>query len=144
MANRSRDIGNGFAGEVATFLAELLPGVERRVLSGAHDKGDLSGLDADGFTPEVKRERPLNISNALYEAEVEAVNAGTPWHVAICYRQRAKRSNPVGGVRFSIAAMPLWVFREVLAEMRRLRRRIADLEAVVNELKDWGRNERAV
>lgn len=135
MANRNAAKGNGFAGEAAEFLAELLPGVERRVLGGTRDRGDLAGLDADGFTAECKRETPLDISGALYEAEVEAGNTGTPWFVAICYRRRAKKSNPVGGVRYAYAAMPLWVFREVLAELRRLRRRIADLEAVIGELR---------
>jgi hypothetical protein len=57
--------------------------------------------------------------------------------VAICYRRRAKKVNPKGGVEFSYASMPLWVFRAVLAEMRVLRRRIADLEAVVRELREW-------
>lgn len=140
MTNRNRDVGNGFNGEVAVYLAQLLPGVERRTLCGAKDKGDLAGLDGDGFTAEVKRETPINISRAMWEAEAEAKNAGTPWHVAICYRRRAKTVNPKGGVEFSYASMPLWVFREVLVEVRRLRRRIADLEAVVKELKDWGRD----
>lgn len=135
MSNKNAAKGNGFAGEAAEFLAEMLPGVERRVQGGTNDRGDLSGLDQDGFTPECKREAALDISGALYEAEIEARNAGTPWFVAICYRRRAKKSNPVGGVRFSYAAMPLWVFREVLAELRRLRRRVADLEAVVKELR---------
>jgi hypothetical protein len=135
MGNKNTALGNGFAGEVAVYLAELLPGVERRVLAGNLDKGDLSGLDVDWFTAEVKREKKLDIGGALYEAEVEARNAGTPWFVAICWRQRAPKANPKGGVRFAYACMPLWVFREVLAEMRRLRRRIADLEAVVSELR---------
>lgn len=135
MANKNAAKGNGFAGETAEFLAELLPGVERRVLGGSRDRGDLAGLDADGFTAECKRETPLDISGALYEAEIEAGHAGTPWFVAICYRRRARKSNPVGGVRFSYAVTPLWVFREVVAELRRLRRRISDLEAVVKELR---------
>lgn len=135
MVNKNAAKGNSFAGEVAEFLAELLPGVERRVQGGTRDRGDLSGLDQDGFTPECKRETPLDISGALYEAEIEAKNAGTPWFVAICYRRRAKKSNPVGGVRYAYAVTPLWVFREVVAELRRLRRRISDLEAVVKELR---------
>lgn len=130
MANRNAAKGNGFAGEVAEFL-----GVERRVQGGTKDRGDLAGLDAVGFTAECKRETPLDISGALYEAEIEAKNAGTPWFVAICYRRRAKKSNPVGGVQFSYAVTPLWVFREIIAELRRLRRRVADLEAVVKELR---------
>lgn len=135
MSNRNAARGNGFAGECAEVLAEVLPGVERRVNGSTKDRGDLAGLDVDGFTAECKREKELDIPGALFEAEREAANAGTPWHVAICYRRRAAKTNPVGGARYSYATVPLWVFGELLADRRRLKRRVADLEAVVAELR---------
>lgn len=132
--SRSTAVGNDFAREVGEFMAELLPGVERRVNGSTRDRGDLAGLDVDGFTAEVKRETPMDIPAAVNEAEVEAGHAGTPWHVAICYRRRGRKCP--GGPRYAIAAMPLWVFRAVLAELRRLRARVAELEAVLRVLRD--------
>lgn len=133
--SRNTAVGNGYAREVAEFLAELLPGVERRVNGSTRDRGDLAGLDVDGFTAELKREAKLDIAGALFEAELEAGHAGTPWFVAICYRRRGKGCP--GGARYSYATTPLWIFRELLAEGRRLRARVAELEAVLRELRRY-------
>lgn len=131
--SRNAAVGNRWARECGEFLAELLPGVERRVNGSVRDRGDLAGLDADGFTAECKREKELKIATAVDEAEREAVHAGTPWHVAILYRRRGPGCP--GGARHAYAVMKLWAFREVVAELRRLRARVAELEAVVAELR---------
>lgn len=128
--SRQRDVGSRFAREVAEYLDGTLgPGIERRVDGGTLDRGDVTappGTGLAGWVVEVKREKTLNLAGALGEAAVEAVNAKVRWHVAVAYRRRSP-GHP-GGVAGSYAAMPLWVFREVLAEMRRLRAHVEELE----------------
>lgn len=125
--SRSRDIGSAFAREVCGYLAELLGrGIERRVDGGTRDRGDVAGLDDDGWVLEAKRERTVDFATALNEAEREAANAGVPWWAAVCYRRRTKGHR--GGVPGSYVVMTLSVFRDVLVEIRRLRARVAELE----------------
>lgn len=123
--SRSRAVGSAFARMVCEFLAEAIPGVERRVDGGSRDRGDVAGLDADGWVLECKREKALDLATALNEAKREAANAKVRWYAAVCYRRRSK-GHP-GGVAGSYVAMPLSTFREVLAELRRLRREVEKL-----------------
>lgn len=119
--SRSRAVGSTFARMVCEFLAEAIPGVERRVDGGSRDRGDVAGLDADGWAVECKRTTRLEFAEAMKEAEKEAGHAKARWFVTVHWN-RGK------GVQNAFTTMPLWTFREVLVELRRLRREVEKLK----------------
>ncbi len=99
MANPSKQKGTAFETAVVEFLnAHDLP-CERRALHGNTDKGDIAGIPA--WTFELKNRRTLDIGGAVDEATLEAMNANTPYGVAIVKRPRR------GDVAHSFAVMPL-------------------------------------
>jgi hypothetical protein len=98
--------GNAFAQKVADYL-----GTERRVLNGSKDKGDLVHRT---WTVEVKapgRGRPLDLSTAMNEARIEAVNAATPDRYAVITRHTGY---PIDESFFTI---PLWLARQVIPDL---------------------------
>lgn len=75
MANPSKARGSSWEKRVVEALnANGWPHAERRALSGALDKGDVSGVI--GVCIEAKDHRTLNFSGWLKELEVEMKNAG--------------------------------------------------------------------
>jgi hypothetical protein len=60
---------------VAQYLQNTWPAVERRVLSGAQDKGDIAGVP--GCVVEVKNQKSYKISEWMRETEAERKNAGS-------------------------------------------------------------------
>ena len=73
MANPSGRKGAAWETEVARYLADIFPGVERRVKNGRLDRGDISGLP--NVCIEAKAERSIDLPGYLDELEVEQANA---------------------------------------------------------------------
>ena len=97
--------GNQFAQKVADYL-----GTERRVLNGSKDKGDLVHHT---WTVEVKapgRGRPLDLSAAMNEAQIEASHAGTGQYAVITRRC----GYPTDESYFTI---PLWMAKQVIPDL---------------------------
>ena len=59
---------------VADYLRQTFPAVERRVLSGINDKGDIAGVPF--AVVEVKNQRSYKIHEWMKETETERLNAG--------------------------------------------------------------------
>lgn len=94
---------------MADFLKDNgFPFADRRVKTGAKDKGDIGGvLD---WVIECKAPgpgKPLNLSQALTEAEVEAANAGASMFAAVVKRTQKN-------VRDSYAVVPLWALVQLI------------------------------
>ena len=106
MASRPQYRGSRFEREVADYLAASgFEFADRKVRTEAKDTGDIAGIR--NWTLELKapgKDRPLNLSQAMNEAKVEAANAKTAWYAAIVNRWGK-------GVAESYVVMPLglWV-----------------------------------
>lgn len=66
---------------VADFLKRIWPAVERRVLSGKNDKGDIAGVP--NCVVEVKNHATYKISEWLKETEQERRNAGVDYGILV-------------------------------------------------------------
>ena len=107
MANPSKIKGTRFESDVVQFLqANGYPFAERRALAGTVDKGDVTGLGPD-WVIECKAVREITLSSFVDEAEVERVNAGATYGVAVVKR-RGKN------VAQAYAVMPLEKFVELM------------------------------
>ena len=73
MVNPSGRKGSQWETDVAKYLAEEFPGVERRVKNGVLDRGDITGLGS--VVIEAKAERTIDLPGYLKELEVECANA---------------------------------------------------------------------
>ena len=71
--SKSKQKGTLAETAVADYLRQTFPAVERRTLSGANDKGDLSGVP--NCVIEVKNQRSYKIHEWMKETEIERVNA---------------------------------------------------------------------
>jgi hypothetical protein len=105
MANPSKKKGSLFEREVCEYLRAYFPAVERRVLAGALDRGDVAGLP--DWAVEVKATRDIDLAGALNEAEREANNAGAIWYAAIIKR----RNRNIGQ---AYVTMPLYLWAELV------------------------------
>lgn len=76
MVNKPKIKGTAAEGLAVRVLRWLFPYAERRVLSGAKDKGDVSGTP---FVWEVKAVRGIDLPAWMRETEAERVNAGAPY-----------------------------------------------------------------
>ena len=78
MANRSKAKGSAFARLIADYLAGALGDdrIDRRVETGALDKGDIGGVRLHGhrLAIEAKNHARMELGQWLKEAVVEAVN----------------------------------------------------------------------
>lgn len=99
--NASKQKGTAWETAVVRFLQDNGFDVERRALSGNLDKGDIAGLS--GWTLECKAEKAISLAQYMTEAQVEALNAGTPWYAAIVKRRQK-------GVSDGYVVMPLKIF----------------------------------
>lgn len=93
--------GNQFAEKVAQFL-----GTERRALCGNKDKGDLVSKLWALECKAPGRGKPLNLSTAMNEAKVEAVNAGVHRYAVISRRTGYE-------TREAFFVIPLWLAEEL-------------------------------
>jgi hypothetical protein len=99
--SKSRAKGTRFERDVADVLADLFPGVDRQVLRGKQDRGDIANVP--GWTLECKAEKEIDLAGYMREAELEAKNAKTPYFAAI-----VKRRNK--SVADAYVVMPLWLW----------------------------------
>lgn len=86
----SRQKQKGTAAETAVvryLQCNGYPDVERRTLSGVHDRGDIAGLRS--LVIEVKDHGRMDLAGWVEEAETERVNAGAT-HAAVWHKRRGK------------------------------------------------------
>jgi hypothetical protein len=105
--------GSELEREVADYFAEepAFPFADRRVKTGAKDKGDIGGIP--GWVIECKAPgpgKPLNLPAALDEGNVEAANAGVPNYAAVVKRTRKN-------VREAYGVVPLWQLRAMIVAL---------------------------
>ena len=118
MANTSKRKGSAFEVAVSNYLAEALNDdmIERRVLQGAKDSGDVAGVRFMGkrVVVECKAEKTLKPPEWLREAEAERVNDSASFAVVV-----AKRRG-VGDTRTGeqLVLMTLGTFAGLLKEGR--------------------------
>ena len=73
--SKSKQKGTLAETAVADFLRQTFPAVERRILSGANDKGDIAGVPS--CVVEVKNQKSYKIHEWMKETETERLNAGS-------------------------------------------------------------------
>lgn len=106
MTNRK---GPRFERLVADFLVdEGFMAADRKVKTGARDKGDIAGIP--DWTIETKDLAKVDLAGLVDEATVEAANARTTWFAGI---QKRRRKN----VRDAYVVMPLWLFARLLRRL---------------------------
>lgn len=89
--NRSKQRGTAAESAVVKWLqCNGYPDVERRTLSGVHDRGDIAGLRS--LVIEVKDCARMDLAGWLGEAERERQNAGAS-HAVVVHKRRGK-GNP--------------------------------------------------
>ena len=79
--SRAKQKGTLAETAVAEFLKKTWPAVERRVLSGKNDKGDIAGVP--NTVVEVKNQKSYKISEWIKETEQERTNAGTDYGILV-------------------------------------------------------------
>ena len=84
-------------------------GVERRALTGAYDKGDISGIE--GLVIEVKDHRTMTLGQWMEELKVEIDNANAETGVVI-HKRRGK-----GDVGEWYASMPVYIYLDLLRNL---------------------------
>lgn len=99
MANPSKRKGSGFEKLVAEYLAGYLAlPVERRVLSGVNDRGDIAGIDK--WVIECKATTSIDLASGMDEMERERRNAFALFGLLVVKRR-------MKGVERSYAVMDL-------------------------------------
>jgi len=107
--SRSKRLGTEFETACVNLLIESgYPHAERRALAGTADKGDVTGLGPD-WVIECKNQKEITLAGFVDEAEVERVNAGAKYGVAVIKR-RGKNA------RHAYAIMPFEKFIELMKE----------------------------
>jgi len=101
-----------FESRLAAFFSRTLNiPVERRVMGGVRDKGDLAGIP--DWVIEAKNVTISGLGQAMNEAKREAVNARARYFAAILNR----RSH---GLERSYAVLELWELGELIADQLEL------------------------
>ena len=96
--SRSKQKGTRWETEVTRYLEQYFPGVERRVLVGPLDRGDISGVP--GWTIECKNTNTSLWGPFMDEAERERVNCNAEFGLLVVKR----RMKPVSR---AFAVLPL-------------------------------------
>ena len=109
MSNPSGRKGAAWETDVAKYLAEEFPGVERRVKNGVLDRGDITGIP--GVVIEAKAERSIDLPGYLAELEVEKVNADADFGFVFVKNRRH-------GVGAGYAVMSIEDARSLLAYLQ--------------------------
>jgi hypothetical protein len=100
---------------VADYLKTFWHNVERRVLSGKNDKGDIAGVPYT--TIEVKNHKSYKLSEWMEETERERTNAGSQYGILVVKPIRVG----VTKVEKWWAVLPLEQIAGLVAELERLR-----------------------
>jgi hypothetical protein len=113
--SKSKQKGTLAETAVVEFFKTFFPKVERRVLYGKNDKGDVAGVP--NFAIEVKNQKTYKISEWLEETEQERINAGEPYGVLIVKPNRVG----VGSVGRWWGILPLDQIASIVSELEELR-----------------------
>ena len=84
--SKSKAKGTAFETLIVNYLRDFYPNVERRTLSGVHDKGDIAGTNKK-LIWECKDHKTLNFSGWLKEAEIERGNANAEYGIVVAKRR---------------------------------------------------------
>lgn len=107
----SKRKGSAFERDVCQYLRDTLGlPVERRVIGGTLDRGDVAGIP--GWVLEAKNCRALDLSGWMDEALREAACDGAPFY-AVVHKRRMK------GVQQAYVTMPLELWAQWYREVRR-------------------------
>jgi Holliday junction resolvase len=108
MTNKPKAKGTKWETDVVNYLRDQgFVAVERRVLSGSKDKGDIAGIP--NTVLECKGADKYTLGPWLKEAAKEAENAGVTRYAVIA-KQRQKPTAE------GFAIMPLWLFTELIRD----------------------------
>jgi hypothetical protein len=113
--SKSKQKGTLAETAVVEFFKTFFPKVERRVLYGKNDKGDVAGVP--NFAIEIKNQKTYKISEWLEETEQERINAGEPYGVLIVKPNRVG----VGSVGRWWGILPLDQIVSIIRELEELR-----------------------
>ena len=109
MSNHSKQKGTSAETAVVKHLINNgFPEAERRTLSGANDKGDISGIK--DVCLEVKDHKKINLAGWIKELEVERRNALATTG-AVIHKKRGTLN-----VGEWYATIPVWVYIDLLIE----------------------------
>lgn len=86
--SRSKAKGTWWETACVNWLAPFIPGVRRKVLAGATDKGDVT-WGSEQVVIECKNVATLSVPAWIREAELEAANNGSEFGV-VFYKVRGK------------------------------------------------------
>ena len=113
--SRESDKGNGFAQDVADYLAEVLGDerIERRVNHGNKDRGDIAGLYIRGkrTAVECKCCKKMDLSGWIGEAEDERANDDAEFGIVV-HKRRGYGKKRMGG---NYVSMTLETFAAITA-----------------------------
>lgn len=113
--SRESDKGNGFAQDVADYLATALGDdrIERRVNHGSNDKGDIAGVKVRGKRTviECKCCKRMDLSGWVDEAETERNNDDSEFGVVV-HKRRGYGKKRMGG---NYVTMTLEMFAAIIA-----------------------------
>lgn len=84
--SKSKAKGTAFETSIVNYLRDTYPNVERRTLSGVHDKGDIAGTNKK-LVWECKDHKTLNFSGWLKEADTERINADAEFGIVVAKRR---------------------------------------------------------
>lgn len=105
--------GPHYESRLAAFFSAVLGiPVERRVMGGIRDRGDLAGIP--DWIIEAKNVTTACLGTAMNEAKKEAANAGCRYFTAILNRRNH-------GLERSYAVVELWALAELIAAQLELR-----------------------
>ena len=113
--SKSKQKGTLAETAVVQFLKDFFPNVERRVLYGKNDKGDVAGVPS--FVVEIKNQKTYKISEWMEETEQERLNAGEPFGVLIVKPNRVG----VTSVGKWWGILPLDQIASIIHELEKLR-----------------------
>lgn len=91
MANVNGRKGSAAESAVADYLSGFFPGTERRVRSGAKDRGDIN-IPGMPVVVEVKDVARIDLAGWLQEAHIEAGHADA--NMGVVWSKRRGRGNP--------------------------------------------------
>lgn len=113
--SRESDKGNGFAQDVADYLAKVLGDdrIERRVNHGSKDRGDIAGVTIRGkrTVVECKCCKRMDLSGWVEEAEAERANDDAEFGVVV-HKRRGYGKKGMGG---NYATMTLETLAAIIA-----------------------------
>ena len=108
--------GSTFERQVADYLAEHLDDrIDRRVKTGAQDKGDIGGIRLRGHrvVVECKNHARVDLAGWIAEAQIQADNDGAPLGVVV-HKRRGVAKPERQWVTMTLADLA-WLIREANA-----------------------------